>query len=403
MKPSQEGSRSRAAERAALHFVLLFGVVSLFADLTYEGARSITGPYLASLGASATVVGVVAGLGELVGYSLRLVSGRLSDRTGRYWPITLLGYAVQMASVPLLGLAGRWETAGVLIIGERTGKAIRNPPRDVMLAQATTHMGRGWGFGVHEALDQLGALAGPLLVAAVLRGGARYETAFLLLLAPALLTLGLLGVTRVLYPHPETLEASPPPIEAAGFSKRFWLYLAGAALVAAGFADFSLLGYHFEITGTVPDSGIPLLYALAMAAGALGSLAFGRMLDRHGLGVLIPLTAAALLFAPLVFLGGAVAAGAGTILWGLGMGVHESLMPAAVATMVLPQRRGSAYGLFNAVYGVAWFVGSALMGVLYDRSVVGLVIFSVALECTALVFFVLVERESRLSDRPHPL
>ena len=152
----------------ALKFVVLLGVVSLFADMTYEGARSITGPYLAILGASATAVGIVAGFGELIGYALRLVSGYISDRTGKYWTVTLFGYFINLLAVPLLALAGSWEVAAFLMITERMGKAIRNPSRDAMLSHATQSIGRGWGFGLHEAMDQIGAILGPLIVATVL-------------------------------------------------------------------------------------------------------------------------------------------------------------------------------------------------------------------------------------------
>jgi hypothetical protein len=164
----------QSAKSAALRFVLLIGIVSIFADMTYEGSRSITGPYLAVLGATGTIVGFVGGFGELLGYGLRIVSGRLSDRTGRYWPITFLGYVIQMASVPALALAGRWEVAAVLIIVERIGKAMRNPPRDVILSHAGSQIGQGWAFGVHEALDQLGALIGPLIAAGVLYARGQY-------------------------------------------------------------------------------------------------------------------------------------------------------------------------------------------------------------------------------------
>src|SRR2546430_237253 len=196
----------------ALTFVILLGIVSLFADMTYEGARSITGPYLAVLGASATVVGIIAGFGELVGYGLRLAAGYLSDRTGRYWTITLVGYVVNLLAVPLLALAGRWELAAVLMIAERFGKAIRTPARDAMLSHATTEMGRGWGFGLHEAMDQIGAFLGPLIVAAVLFRRDGYPTAFGILLIPALLALGVLVVARPLYPHPRDFEVGTPAL-----------------------------------------------------------------------------------------------------------------------------------------------------------------------------------------------
>ena len=177
-------SRGASLRSPAMRFVLLVGVMSLFADMTYEGSRSIVGPYLALLGASATAVGFVAGGGELLGYGLRLVSGRLADVTGRYWPITIAGYVIQMAAVPALALAGSWQAAAILIALERTGKAMRNPPRDAMLARASEDIGRGWAFGVHEALDQLGALIGPLVAAAVLAIRGDYKIAFALLLVP---------------------------------------------------------------------------------------------------------------------------------------------------------------------------------------------------------------------------
>lgn len=379
----------------ALKFVLLIGVVSLFADFTYEGSRSITGPFLGILGASGAVVGVVAGLGELLGYGLRLVSGTLAERTQKFWPITLFGYFIQLLSVPLLALAGSWKVAALLILIERIGKAIRNPPRDVMLSHAAKEIGYGWGFGVHEALDQFGALFGPLVVAAVLSYRGNYRLAFAVLLVPALVTLAILIVARLLYPKPEELESKVPDVHAQGLPRIFWIYMAGAALVAAGFADFQLIAFHFQKADAVATLWIPITYSIAMAVSGLGSLVFGRMFDRVGIGVLIPLTIVSTLFAPLVFLGGFWPVLVGSALWGLGMGVHESIVPAAVATMVPPERRPSAYGLFTAAYGVAWFLGSAIMGVLYDRSIAGVVIFCVLLELAAIPIFVKVRSMGR--------
>src|SRR5438034_4809340 len=195
-----------AIKRRALKFVVLIGVVSFFADFTYEGARSITGPYLAILGASATLVGFIAGFGELLGYGLRLVSGRLSERTGEFWPITLFGYVVQMSAVPLLALAPNWRIAGLLIVLERVGKAIRNPPRDVMLSHASKDIGLGFGFGLHEAMDQAGALMGPLVMAFILARQGSYRQGFAILLVPAILTLCFLVLARILYPTPEDME-----------------------------------------------------------------------------------------------------------------------------------------------------------------------------------------------------
>lgn len=385
-KPSQAKAR-------ALKFVLLIGVMSLFADFTYEGARSIIGPYLALLGASAAAVGIVTGFGELLGYGLRLVSGRRADQTGQYWPITIFGYIVQMSAVPLLALAGNWPVAALLIILERVGKAIRNPPRDVMLSHAAREMGYGWGFGVHEALDQCGALFGPLAVAVVLFLRGQYQIAFAVLLVPALVTLSILLVARLTYPRPQELEASPPDVRTTGLPRVFWVYLAGAVLVAAGFADFPLIAYHFARTSSVPNMWIPVFYAVAMGTSGVGSLLFGRLFDRIGITVLIPLTILSALFAPLAFLGSFWIALVGVALWGFGIGVHESIIPAAVAQMVPVQRRASAYGLFTTGYGVFWFLGSAALGILYGISLSALIVFSLVVELAAIPLFFVVRRQ----------
>ncbi len=390
-------STASAARKRAVRFVLLIGAVSLFADLTYEGSRSATGQFLATLGTSAAVVGTVAGLGELLGYGLRMVSGRLSERTQKFWPITLFGYVIQMASVPLLALASTWKVAVLLILTERIGKAIRNPPRDVMLSHAAKEMGYGWGFGVHEALDQLGALIGPLVVAWVIARHGQYREAFAVLLVPAVITLAILLVARFLYPRPEDLGLHPPEKGSGKLPRMFWIYLAAAALVAAGFADFQLIAYHFQKADAFPISWIPIFYSIAMAVSGAGSLAFGRMFDRFGIGVLIPLTVVSAAFAPLVFFGGFWAAIIGASLWGLGMGVHESIVPAAVAHMVPSERRGSAYGIFTAGYGIAWFAGSAIMGVLYDHSITAVVVFCIVVELMAVPVLLMVRKSLNTS------
>jgi MFS family permease len=380
---------------AAFKFVIAIGIVSLFADWAYEGARSITGPYLAVLGASGALVGFIAGFGELLGYGLRIVSGKLSERTHQFWPMTLFGYTMQMTAVPLLAWAPNWQVAGLLIVAERIGKAIRNPPRDVMLSHAAKQVGLGFGFGLHEALDQLGALVGPLVIAFVLARGGDYRAAFAALLIPAILTVILIFTARLLYPKPQDLEATRvPDVHTAGLPKVFWIYLVGAALVAAGFADFSLMAFHFEKAAVIPKTWVPLFYSVAMAVSGVGSLVFGRLFDRVGIWILVPLTLIAAASAPLVFLGGFWLALIGSALWGLGMGVHESIIPAAVATMVPQQRRPSAYGTFTAAYGVSWFIGSVIIGKLYDVSLSALIGFSVAAQLLAIPIFISVRQRA---------
>ena len=393
MNESVSENNKTISKGSALKFVVLLGVVSLFADMTYEGARSVTGPFLAILGASGTAVGVVAGFGELVGYALRLVSGYISDRTGKYWTLILFGYFVNLLAVPLLALAGRWEIAALLMIAERMGKAIRNPSRDAMLSHATQSIGRGWGFGLHEAMDQIGAILGPLIVAGVLYLQGGYRTSFAILLIPALLALVVLLVARALYPHPRDLEVASVELKAGRFSRIFWLYLAAVSLIAAGYVDFPLISYHFEKLSVVSKVWIPVFYAVAMGVDALSALFFGRLFDRIGLSILIVVSLLSSLFAPLVFLGDFYLALVGMALWGVGMGAQESIMRAAIAGMVPMDRRSTAYGIFNAGFGLFWFLGSALMGILYDISVPSLIVFSMVMQLASVPLFFLIRKE----------
>ena len=378
--------------RTALKFVILLGFVSLFADVTYEGARSIAGPYLAVLGASAAIVGIVSGFGELVGYGLRSLFGYISDKTGKYWTMTILGYALNLLAVPLLALAGRWEIAAILMIAERMGKAIRTPARDAMLSHATADIGRGRGFGLHEAMDQIGAMLGPSIVAAVLFFKGGYRNAFGFLLIPALLALGVLAAARLLYPRPRDFETGRVNPERKGFSRTFWIYLAAVAFIAAGFTDFPLIAYHFNRASVATDEWIPVFYAIAMGVDALAALLFGRLFDRKGIPVMAIAALVSSLFAPLVFLGGFAFALLGMMLWGVGMGAQESIMRAALAEMVPADRRGSAYGLFNTGYGLFWFLGSALMGILYDLSLPSMIAFSVTAQLASVPLFIWINR-----------
>jgi MFS family permease len=376
----------------ALGFVVLLGGVSLLADVTYEGARSISGPFLAVLGASGTAVGVLSGFGELAGYGLRVFSGWISDRTRRYWTITILGYLVNLAAVPLLAVAAGWKSAAALLIAERVGKAIRTPARDAMLSHAAGRLGTGWAFGLHEALDQIGAVAGPLLLAAVLRGTASYRNGFAILAIPAAAAIAVLLIARALFPRPSDLEPAAPAIHSAGLPRAYWIYLGAVALVAAGYVDFPLAAYHFERNAVVSETWIPVLYAVAMAVDAVAALVLGRVFDRIGLAALAGVSALSAFFAPLAFLGSFRSAWFAMVLWGIGMGAQESVMRAAVAKMVPAPRRGSAYGVFSAGYGAAWFLGSALLGALYDISLPALIAVSTAGQLASVPLFLAAGR-----------
>lgn len=389
---------SREVAKLALRFVLIIGVVNLFADMTYEGGRGIIGPFLGSLGASATIVGFVAGFGEMAGYGLRSVSGFFADRTHKYWTVTFIGYAVNMLAVPALALAGNWPMAAVLLVAERTGRAIRKPAVDSMLSHAGHVIGHGWVFGLNEALDQTGATLGPLITAWVLYKREGYHHAFGVLLISALLCLSVIFLAWLLYREPEKLEGKSP--EAAAdkkFSKSFWLYLAAGALIAAGFADFSLIAFHFQKSGTVTQDMIPVFYAVAMVTGAVAAPALGKLLDTFGLPVLLFAFGVPAFFAPPIFLRTSHdTAGielAGMILWGLGMGAQGSCLKATLAKIIPSEKRGTGFGVFDTGFGIAWFAGSAIMGLLYDKSIPALVIFSVTLQLLALPVLVMAYKK----------
>jgi len=372
-------------KRNALAFIVAFGIVSFFADMAYEGMRGITGPYLGLLGASGTIVGVVAGTGELFGYLLRLGSGRLAEKTRAYWPIAFAGYVLQMAAVPAMALTGTWWAAAALIVLERSGKAVRNPAANTMMSGAGEQIGQGWAFGLHEALDQSGALVGPLIAGLVLAHHGAYTSAFLWLGIPAALTL--ISVAAVWLRFPFAGEAAPHKSaeDGTGLPRAFWFYAASAALVAFGFADWPLVAFHFASAKVVSVPVIPILYAIAMGGSGVGALVLGRWFDRHGFAVLIPAIVVAAIVTPLAFIGSGNLPIAGAVLWGIVLGMENSVLTAGVARLVPLQSRARAFGIFSAIFGIAWFLGSALLGVLYDVSLTGLAAVSIAAELAALL------------------
>ncbi|MCL5884094.1 MAG: MFS transporter, partial [Deltaproteobacteria bacterium] len=185
-----------------------------------------------------------------------------------------------------------------------------------------------------------------------------------------------------------------PVMDTRGFSKGYWLYVAATALIAAGFADFPLVAYHFRKTGILSDRVIPIFYSVAMGVDALAALVFGRLFDRIGFPVLVLVSFLTAFFAPLVFLGGFSMALLGMALWGVGMGAQESIIRAAVAGMAAREKRGTAYGIFNAAYGVSWFLGSAFMGLLYDVSLHAVVVFAVVMQLGSIPLLLLVRKGS---------
>ncbi|MGW1893258.1 MFS transporter [Streptomyces sp. NPDC002004] len=389
---AEDPLRAVGAGMRPWRFVVWFGTVSLLADCVYEGARSITGPLLASLGASAVLIGTVTGAGEAAALGLRLVSGPLADRTGRFWGLTIAGYALTVVTVPVLGLTSSLWVACTLVIGERVGKAVRSPAKDTMLSHAASATGRGRGFAVHEALDQVGALIGPLAVAGMLAlTGGDYGPALGVLAAPGAAVLALLVRLRAAVPNPAAYEQVPAPSEAGepGGAGRlpgaFWTYAAFTAATTTGFTTFGVLSYHLVERHLLPTAAVPLVYAGAMFVDALAALATGWMYDRVGARVLVvlPLLAAAVP-AP-AFADTVGAAVAGSLVWGAALGVQESTLRAVVADLVPMGRRATAYGVFAGVVGAASLVGGALTGALYGYSIPLLIAVVVVIQVLALV------------------
>jgi MFS family permease len=376
------------------------GFISLFADMAYEGARGITGPYMSILGASGFIVSFVAGFGELIGYGLRIFSGYLSDRTKKYWVIAITGYLITLISVPLMGLANSWQMVAILIFCERLGKAIRVPARDTIISYAAKKVGTGYSYGLHEAMDQIGGLTGPILISALFYFHLGYRESFVILFIPAAVAILLLLAAQRIIPHPESMEKDGDGEGEEKITKNLWIYIVAVSFVGMGYSDFPLIAYHVKKHAIIEDRLIPLLYSLTMVVSAISALIFGRLFDRIGLFAVILGVACSMFFSWFAFLGGIFGIIAGIILWGIGMGVQESIMRAAIANMMTSSARGKAFGVFNASYGVFSFVGSAIIGFLYDRSVIYLVWFSIISHILAIILLLYVSGGRKFNHDP---
>ena len=400
----------------AMTFIVLFGIVSLFSDMTHEGASSIRGAYLSLLGASAGVIGFAPGLGELVGYSMRYVFGRLTDRTKLYWPMTIAGYVLDIIAVPALALVGEhgWVAACALLIVQRMGKAIKKPAKDTLMSFASSQEGTGKSFGLQELLDQIGAFLGPVLLYLVMllrqQGNTfdAYALCFAVLAIPGAITLILLLVTKHKFPNPEQFEPEPKEYIPFRMKREFLLYIAGISLFAFGFIDYSLVLMHISSTFTslsaglaetgslVTEGTLPLLYAGAMLVDAVAALVFGYLYDKKGVKVLVLSTVFSAPFPILIFAGKSIPVVlAGIALWGVGMGAQESILKAAVTTMVPKNSRATGYGIFECSFGVFWFLGSWLLGTLYDVSIPAMIAVSVVAQLAAIPLYLASAKDRR--------
>lgn len=398
-------------------FVLSLGVVSLLADMVYEGARSIIGPYLATLGATATVVGLVAGAGEFIGYGLRVVSGYLVARSPHYWAWTIAGYALTVLSVPLLGTATALVPVLLLYGTERLGKAVRSPAKDTLLSHASTRTGRGAAFGIHQALDQFGALLGPLLLAAILaEHDGDYRLAFGALIVPGVLVLAVLAWLRLRVPNPlayetpttETLTTQPAgPATAAAthdrvaattLPRKLWQYIAAIGILSCGVASFPLLAFHASTTGLVTTAQIPLLFAVAMLVDGLTGPIAGRLYDRHGPKVLlaVPVAAAA---AAVALTDHAWLIWTGVAIWGIVNGVLDSTVKAVATQLVAPNARSVAFGWLALLRGLGLLVAGGTLGIAYDHRITFVILLILFANTVGFLALWPVARSPRTAQR----
>jgi hypothetical protein len=396
-------------KKTALRLILLFGLISLLGDIIYEGARGVNGPYLKTLGASAAIVGLVAGIGELLGYLIRLASGYFSDKTRAHWFFTIFGYSFLMV-IPMLALTGIWQFAAIFMVLERIGKGIRSPAKDTILSQATKQVGTGFGFALVEFMDQIGATVGPLIFTFFFisigpgeRSVSDYQHGYSLMWFPFVVLMMVLFTAFFMVKNPEELEKDvvkkPQPDR---ITRTFWIYCIFTFVTTLGFLNFAIIGYHLKANNIATDAQIPLMYALAMAVDAVIGLAIGKWYDRlkvkfhneHAgllLLIILPILTVPLPILTLSYHIGFIVTG--VVLWGVVMGAHETIMKAGIADITSIRKRGTGYGIFNMLYGVAIFLGSAAAGFLYDYSVNLLIVIMIVVELLAIPVFFIMRRK----------
>ncbi len=387
-----------SVKKRAFLFIVLLGIISFFSDFTHEGARSIYGQYLSLIGVSAFLISTTAGLGEFIGQALRIVTGWIADKTGRYWFMMILGYAVNLLAIPLLGFVNEsiWQVAIVLILLERVGKAIRAPAKSALTSFTAPHLGAGKAFAINEALDQAGAFLGPLIVFFILADKtdnllSGYHLAFFILGIFAVVTLLILFFAKTKYPKPQGFEEKSVTSQKFIFDRRFILYMMVISFIALGFIDYPVIAYHMGNYQLVDVLYIPLIYSAAMGIDAIAALIFGFMFDKIGISSLLFSIGLSALISPFVFLfEGQWALYIGIVLWGIGMGAQESVLKAVVAKLVPKERRATGYGIFSSVFGLAWFLGSMVVGALYTRSLSGMVIFTVVMQIMAFILLIIL-------------
>jgi MFS family permease len=368
--------------RKGTMLIIILGIVSLFADFTYEGARSIIPQFFTStLGGSVFLLGIVLGVSEFVGYAFRLVSGRLADSTRGYWALMFVGYAINLFAVPLLALSGNYIIAAALIFMERFGKGTRAPPKDYIISAAAAKGKVGKAFAINEALDQTGAIIGPIVVALIIFYNGSYRSAFAFLAIPALLAMAFL-VFAHWYNGRLKIERRKQVQENVMSFRNFMIYSTAIAMSAAGLYQVSFVLYGAQYV--ISSYAVPLIFLLAMIGEGFFGTVFGLLYDRVGRG-LVYAGLLLSLFVPIALLGGSpVYLFVAALIFGAVMGIQDTVMRSVVGSMIHKKSRGYAFGIFNAFYGFGLMASSIVVGYLYS-SLTSIIIYVVVVQLAAFV------------------
>jgi MFS family permease len=379
----------KISKRTAYVAILSMGVVSMLGDIVYESGRGIAPDYLRFLGASALLVGMVSGAGEFIGYAARLVSGNLADRSRAYWLFIFLGYGLILA-VPLIGFTFSIEVVMALLLLERFGKALRSPSRDTVVSIVSQGVGSGKAFGLHEAIDQIGAIVGPLILGVVMFYTANnYPIAFKILLIPFVLMLVAIAYTYRKIGKGVQVEAKNIKDEGSSLTRGFWIYCIAILLNTLGLVPVALILYSgASILQPLGQQWIvPLLYVIVQGVDAPMALISGYLFDRVGVKLLTLPFILAIFPAFFVSYGGLVGVIAACITFGFVLGMQESIYRAAICDLVPLNRRGTAYGIFNTALGLGTLASGIIFGFLMENSYSAVVLAGIAtlLQVSAII------------------
>jgi MFS family permease len=373
-------------------------------DTSSEMIHALLPVFLVSaLGASVTFVGILEGLAEATASITKVFSGTLSDWLGKRKQLVVLGYGLAAFTKPLFALAPTVAWVLGARLADRLGKGLRGAPRDALLADMTPQSVRGASFGLRQTLDTVGAFAGPLIAIIAMRlSGGSFRAVFWLAVVPAILCVAVL-VVFVREPAPTNAPHVRSPLRSVGaLGAAFWIVVLVAALFTLARFSEAFLILKVSAAG-LRAAYVPLVLVLMNVAYAGCAYPAGWLSDRANRWAVVGAGAALLIAADLVLAASTSVAGAllGIVLWGLHMGFTQGLFAALVADAARPEQRGTAFGVFNLVLGVALLAASALAGAIWDRAgATATFVTGAALTAVAIAVALVLRAAGRLDGVP---